>query len=89
MSLVYNGFNIIFDTHIVNVYGVDNFVEMWGYIRSSEGISHIFGIVLICFLEINSPKYKIVYSITCLSSLISLGIGLFETEDKFNYDNLK
>jgi hypothetical protein len=89
VSLVYNGFNIIFDTHIVNVYGVDNFVEMWGYIRSSEGISHIFGIILNCFLEINSPKYKIVYSITCLSSLISLGIGLFETEDKFNYDNLK
>ena len=89
VSLVYNGFNIIFDTHIVNVHGVDNFVEMWGYIRSSEGISHIFGIILNCFLEINSPKYKIVYSITCLSSLISLGIGLFETEDKFNYDNLK
>ena len=89
VSLVYNGFNIIFDTHIVNIYGVDNFVEVWGYIRSSEGISHIFGIILNSFLEPNNPVYKIVYSITCISSLISLVIGFFETEDKFNYDKLK
>ena len=87
VSLIYNGFNIIFDSHIINIYGIDNFIEIWGFIRSSEGISHIFGIILNFILEINNPKYKIVYSITCLSSLISLGLGLFETEDKFNYNN--
>ena len=87
VALVHNGFNIIFDSHIINVYGIENFIEIWGYIRASEGISHIFGIVLNCILEINSPKYKIVYIITSISSLISLGIGLFEKEDKFNFDN--
>ena len=87
VSLIYNGFSIIFDSHIMKVYGMENFIEMWGYIRASAGISHLFGIILNSILEINSPKYKIVYSITGLLSVISLGIGLYETDDKFDYDN--
>ena len=87
VSLIYNGFNIIFDSHIINIYGIDNFIEIWGYIRPSEGISHILGIILNSIIEINNPIYKIIYAFTCLSSLISLGIGLFETEEKFNYDS--
>ena len=87
VSLIYNGFNIIFDSHIMKVYGMENFIEMWGYIRASAGISHLFGIILNSILEINSPKYKIVYSIAGVLSVISFGIGLYETEDKFDYDN--
>ena len=47
----------------------------------------IFGIILYSILEDNSPKYKIVYGISCLMSVISLGMGLYETDDKFDYDN--
>lgn len=87
VSLTLNGFNIIFDSHIMKVYGMENFIEIWGYIRASSGISHIFGIILYSILEDNSPKYKIVYGISCLMSVISLGMGLYETDDKFDYDN--
>ena len=87
VSFVYNGFNVIFDSHIMKVYGMENFIEMWGYVRASAGISHIFGIILNLVLEINNPKYKIVYGSTIIMSVISLGIGLYETEAKFDYDN--
>ena len=87
VSLIYNGFSIILDSHIMKVYGMENFIEIWGYIRASAGISHLFGIILNSILEINSPKYKIVYSIAGILSVISFGIGLYETEDKFDYDN--
>ena len=30
VSFAYNGFNIIFDAHIMNIYGMENFIEAWG-----------------------------------------------------------
>ena len=87
VSLIYNGFIIIFDTHIMNVFGAENYIDIWAYIRAPEGITHLFGIILNCILDINSPGYKIVYGISSLGSLISLLIGICEGEDKFNYEN--
>ena len=87
VSLIDNGFNIIFDSHIMKVYGMDNYIEIWGIIRGSGRISEIFGIIFYFILESNSYVYKIIYGFTGVLSLISLGLGLFETEDKFNYDN--
>ena len=87
ISFVFNGFNIIFDSHIMNVYGMENFTEAWGIIRASAGISQIFGIILNFSLESNNPKYKIIYGFMEMFSLIALGFGLYEKEDKFNYNN--
>ncbi len=86
-SFVYNGFNIIFDSHIMNVYGMDYFTETWGITRASAGISQIFGIILNFSLENSNPKYKIVYGITELFSIVALGFGFYENDDKFDYNN--
>ena len=87
VSLIYNGFNIIFGSHIMNIFGAENYIDIWAYIRAPEGISHLLGIILNCILDTNSPAYKIVYGISSLGSLISLSIGICEGEDKFNYEN--
>ena len=87
VSLIYNGFNIIFDSHIMNVFGAENYIDIWAYIRAPEGISHLVGIILNCILDTNSPAYKIIYGISSLGSLISLLIGICEGDDKFNYEN--
>ena len=87
VSLIYNGFNIIFDSHIINVFGAENYIDIWAYIRAPEGISHLVGIILNCILDTNSPAYKIIYGISSLGSIISLLIGIHEGEDKFNYEN--
>ena len=87
VSLIYNGFNVIYDSHIMNVFGAENYIDIWAYIRAPEGISHLLGIILNFILDINSPAYKIIYGISSLGSLISLLIGICEGEDKFNYEN--
>ena len=87
VSLIYNGFNIIFDSHIMNVFGAENYIDIWAYIRAPEGISHLVGIILNCILDTNSPAYKIIYGISSLGSIISLLIGIREGEDKFNNEN--
>ena len=87
ISFIYNGFNIIFDSHIMKVYGMDHFIEMWGVIRASGAIIQIFGIIFNFSLDIKSPGYRIIYGITGVFSLISLGLGLFEKDDKFDYNN--
>lgn len=87
VSFVYNGFNVIFDAHIMNIYGMENFIEGWGITRASAGISQIFGIILNFVLASNSPKYKIVYAIMEVFSIISLGFGLYEKEDKIDCKN--
>ena len=87
ISFIYNGFNIIFDSHIMKVYGMDYFIEIWGVIRASGAIIQIFGIIFNFSLDIKSPGYRIIYGITGVFSLISLGLGLFEKDDKFDYNN--
>ena len=47
ISFIQNGFNIIFDSHIKQVYGMGNLIEIWGIIRASGVIIQIFGINLI------------------------------------------
>jgi hypothetical protein len=71
----------------MNVFGAENYIDIWAYTRAPEGISHLLGIILNCILDINSPKYKIIYGISSLGSVISLLIGIREGEDKFNYEN--
>ena len=85
-SFVFCGFNVIFDVHIMKVYGMKNFNQIWGIIRAFGGISEIFGIIFNFIFENNSSNYKIIYrTIACLN-LFSLILSLFETDDKFNYD---
>ena len=87
ISFIFNGFNVIYNSHIMKVYEIDNFIEMWGIIRASEAIIQIFGIIFNFRLDIKSSGYKIIYVITGLFSLISLGLGLFEKDDIFDYNN--
>lgn len=86
VSFVYNGFNIIFNSHIMKVYGMENYIEILGIFRSSRGISEILGIILNFTLNNNNDIYKVIYGFTGCFSLISLGLGLYENENKFNYD---
>ena len=86
VSFAYNGFNIIFDSHIMKVYGMENFIEIWGIIRSSRGISEILGIILNFALNNKSDIYKIIYGFAGCFSLISLGLAFYENESKFNYE---
>ena len=87
VSFISNGFNVIFDSHIMKIYGMDNFIIIWGVIRGSSGISEIFGIYCNFNLEENSYIYKIIYAVTGIFNLISSFLGLLEGEDKFNYDD--
>jgi len=86
VSIVYNAFNIIFDSHIMKVYGIENYIEIWGIIRSSRGISEILGIILNFALDNKNSIYKVIYGFAGCFSLISLGLSLYENEDKFNYE---
>ena len=86
IPFIYHGFNIIYDSHIMKVYGLENYIEIWGIIKASIGIWEIFGIILNFSLQEESYVYKIIYSITGCFSLISFGLGLFEKDDKFDYD---
>jgi len=86
VSIVYNAFNIIFDSHIMKVYGIENYIEIWGIIRSSRGISEILGIILNFSLDNTNSIYKIIYGFAGCFTLISMGLSLYENEDKFNYE---
>ena len=86
VAFIISGFNIIFDKHILQVYGKENFIEIWGIIRASGGISEIFGIIFNFSLEEFSYAYKIIYFINGCLSLISLIFGITETEEKFSCD---
>jgi MFS family permease len=87
VSFISNAFNVIFDSHIMKIYGMDNFIIIWGVIRGSSGISEIFGVYCNFNLEDNSYIYKIIYSVTGIFNLISSFLCLLESEDKFNYDD--
>jgi len=87
VSFIFNGFNIIFDSHIMKVYGVENYIDIIGIIKFSGGLSEICGIIFKFGLNYETYGYKIVYFTTGSFGLFSLGISLFECEDKYDYDN--
>ena len=85
-SFVFSGFIVIFDAHIMKVYGIQNYNHIWGIVRASGGFSEIFAIIFNFTLESNTIVYKIIYGIIGCFNLLSLFLGLFETDDKFNYN---
>ena len=87
VSFIRCGFRIIFDRHIMNVYGREIFIDIWGIIRASGGMSEIFGIIFNFTLEENSYGYKILFFVNGCFGLASLILGMTETEEKFNYDD--
>jgi hypothetical protein len=86
-SFIRSGFRIIFDRHIMNVYGKEIFIEIWGTIRASGGMSEIFGIIFNFILEENSYAYKVIFFINGCFGLVSLILGITEKEEKFKYDD--
>ena len=91
-AFIFNGFNIIIDPFIMKVYGMENFVEISGFIRASSGIAEICSITLAFYLEnyFTGSKdfvYKCMYYISGFSAFISFILGIFESDDKFNYNN--
>ena len=92
ISFVLNGFNIIIDPHMMKVYGMDNYIEIGGVIRSSAGICEIASVIFAFYLENNYSGskdyvYNFIYMISGCTSLISLSLGIFENDEKFNYYN--
>ena len=87
-----NGFNVIIDPHLMKVFGMENFVEICGVIRSSSGIAEIFSVILAFYLEnyftgSKDHAYKWMYFISGFSGLISFVLGLFESDEKFIYNS--
>jgi MFS family permease len=87
-----NGFNVIIDPHLMKVFGMENFVEICGVIRSSSGIAEIFSVILAFYLEnyftgSKDHAYKWMYFISGFSGLISFVLGLFESDEKFDYNS--
>lgn len=76
----------------MKVYGMDNFVEISGFIKVSSGIAEISSVTLAFYLEnyFTGSKdfiYKSMYFISGFSAFISFILGIFENDDKFNYNN--
>ena len=91
MSFILRGYNIVVYPHILKVYGVENSIEIGGIIRSSEGICEILSIILAFYIENNfsgnkTYAFKLMYIISGCCNLISLILGLSESDDKFNYN---
>ena len=91
ISFIYNGYSIIIDPHMMKIYGINNYIKIGGIIRASEGICEIFSIIFAFFLENNYSGnkdniYRNMYTISGCLSLISLIIGFFESDEKFNYN---
>ena len=91
MVFILRGYNIIIDPHIIKVYGINNFIELGGYIKLSTGISEILCIIFVFYLEnyFSGNKdtiYKFMYIISGIFNFISLILGVFETDEKFDYE---
>ena len=91
VAFVLNGFNVIIDPHLMKIFGMENFVEICGVIRSSSGISELFSVLLSFYLEnyftgSKDNAYKWMYFISGFSGLVSFVLGLFESDEKFNYN---
>ena len=92
ISFVLNGFNIIIDPHMMKVYGMENYIEIGGVIRSSAGICEIASVIFAFYLENNYSGskdyvYNFMYIFSGCTGIISLLLGIFETDEKFNYYN--
>ena len=92
ISFVLNGFNIIIDPHMMKVYGMENYIEIGGAIRSSAGICEIASVIFAFYLENNysgskNYVYNFIYMISGCTNLISLFLGIFENDEKFDYYN--
>ena len=92
MAFVLTGFYIVLDPHIMKVYGMENYIEIGGIIKSSGGFSEIFSIFFAFYLENNffvnkNYVYKVMYIISGCFNLIALILGLFENDQRFNYDD--
>ena len=90
ISFILSGYNIIIDPHIIKVYGITNYIEIGGIIRSSGGVCEILSVIFAFYLENNfsgnkNLVYKFMYIVSGFFNLISLVLGLFESDDKFNY----
>ena len=75
----------------MKIFGMENFVEICGVIRSSSGISELFSVLLSFYLEnyftgSKDNAYKWMYFISGFSGLVSFVLGLFESDEKFNYN---
>ena len=86
-----SGFNIIIDPHLMKIYGMEIFVEICGIIRSSSGIAEIFSVILAFYLENyftgnKDYAYKWMYFISGFCAFSSFILGIFESDDKFNYN---
>ena len=91
ISFILNGFNIIIDPHLMKIYGMENYIEIGGIIRSSGGICEISSVIFAFYLENNfsgnkDNVYKFMYVVSGIFSIVSLVLGLSEGDDKFNYD---
>ena len=92
ISFALNGFNIIIDPHMMKVYGMENYIEIGGVIRSSAGICEIASVIFAFYLETNyygskDYVYNFMYILSGCTGIISLFLGIFETDEKFNYYN--
>ena len=92
MAFILKGYNTIIDPHIIKVYGLKNYIEAGGIIRSSGGICEIMSVILAFYLEnhFSGDKnyiYKYMYTFSGICNTISLILGLFEGDEKFNYEN--
>lgn len=85
VSFAFSGFIVIFNAHIMKVYGMQNYITIWGVIRGFGGISEVFAIIFNFTFETNSYIYKIIYATIGVFNFFSLCLGIFEKEDKFKY----
>ena len=91
-SFALNGFNIIIDPHMMTVYGMENYIEIGGVIKSSSGFAEMFSVIFAFYLENNftgnkDSVYKLMYIISGVFASVSFVLGLFEEDDKFLYDD--
>ena len=75
----------------MKVYGIENYIEISGIIRAFEVICEMLSAIFAFCFENNFSAdinyiFKIMYIISGCFNLISLILGLFETDEKFNYD---
>ena len=76
----------------MKVYETENFVEISGFVRSASGIAEIFSIFLAFYLENYMTEnkgysYKSMYFVSGFSGFISFILGIFISDDKFNYND--
>ena len=91
MIFVSKGYNTIIDSHFIQVYGIKNFVEIGGIIKTPGGICEVLCVIISFYLENHftgdkNLMYKYMYIVTGISNIISLILGCFEGDDIFIYD---